>query len=310
MKTVVIGGGTGSFTVLRGIKQYGWDISAIVSMFDNGGSTGKLRDEYGVLPPGDIRRCLVALAEDDSFLRQLFQYRFEPTSSVNGHSLGNLMLVAAEGVTGEFKKGLEELSGALNIRGRVLPVSYQKSTLCAEYESGEIIVGETHIDKGVHQSRISRLYLEPSATLDDDARRAILDADLIIAGPGDLYTSIIANLSVEGMRDALTQSNAKKVYICNLMTKQGETQGYSAADHVAQMRKYGFYPDVIVCSNSAPSPEAVARYSKEGQELVEIDEAEIQAQGAKLVLADITSGTELVRHDSYKLAEVINSIYQ
>ncbi|MBW3019605.1 YvcK family protein [Candidatus Woesearchaeota archaeon] len=305
MNVVVIGGGTGSFTVLRGIKRYkDWNISAVVSMFDNGGSTGKLRDEYGVLPPGDVRRCLIALSEEE-VLRELFEYRFQKDSSVNGHSMGNLVLTALGDIMGSDEAGIEAASKILRIKGRVLPVSTVNAHLCAKFEDDSVITGETLIDipKRDPNLRIKEVYLRPAARINPAVADVIRNADLIIAGPGDLYTSVIPNLLVRGMTEALEQSSARKLYVCNLMTKPGETQGYAASDHLAEVRKYGFRPDIMLCSNSTPSADAVERYARENQKLVEVDESDV-----KLVKADITSGIELVRHDSYKLADVIKNL--
>jgi uncharacterized cofD-like protein len=309
MKVVVIGGGTGNFTVLRGIKQYDWDISAIVSMFDSGGSTGKLRDEYGVLPPGDVRRCLVALSEDD-ILRKLFEYRFQENSSVNGHSMGNLVLTALGDIMGSDEAGIEAASKILRIKGRVLPVSTVNANLCARFEDGSIIEGESLIDVPQQDPnlKIEEVYLKPAARINPSVVDVIKEADLIIAGPGDLYTSVIPNLLVRGMRKALDQTSARKLYVCNLMTKPGETTNFTAADHVATMMKYGYNLDGVLCNGGLLDCKLVDEYAKQGQHPVAVDENELRDLGVEVILADVSSGKELVRHDSYKLAKEIKEL--
>jgi len=226
-KIVVIGGGTGSYTVLKGLKVYPLQISAIVSMFDSGGSTGKLRDNLGVLPPGDLRRCLIALADDDkeNILRDLFSFRFE--GGVGNHSLGNLIITASEKNYGSLSAGIKKIGQLLNMRGKVIPVSLENSHLRAELKDGSIINGENNIDVPTNErSPINKISLNPSVIINEEAKVAILEADLVVIGPGDLYTSLIPNLLVDGVVEALQKTNARLVYICNLMTKKGETDGY------------------------------------------------------------------------------------
>ena len=220
-KIVTIGGGAGSFTVLKGLKKYPIAITAIVTTFDSGGSSGLLRDEFGILPPGDVRRCLVALSEEEKILRRLFMFRFEKKSSLQGHSFGNLFLTALSSIFKDDNLAIEKAGELLNINGKVLPVSLSKSHLCATLEDGTIIEGETNIDIPKHdsESKIKKIFLEPKAKLNSKARKAIMEADIIVVGPGDLYTSIIPNFLVGGMLEAMKKTKAKKIYIANLMTK-------------------------------------------------------------------------------------------
>lgn len=301
MNIVVIGGGTGSFVVLKGLKKYVDTITAVVSMFDNGGSTGVLRDEFGVLPPGDVRRCLVALA-DESVMRDLFIYRFKADCSLNGHSFGNLFLTALSNITGSDARAIKHASRILRIKGKVLPVSLDDAHLCAELEDKSVLKGETLIDipERDPELRITDVWLEPSAKLNPDVREAIVSADLVVLGPGDLFTSVIPNLLVEGMTDAL--KSAKLAYVCNLMTKPGETAGFSVSDHVSAIKKFGCAPDFVICSDSVVEPELLEKYAVKGQRLVSCDRENIDT---RIVEADLTSRPDLVRHDSDRLAQVI-----
>lgn len=311
MRVVVIGGGTGSFTVLRGLKSRVDDLCAVVSMFDSGGSTGLLRDEFGILPTGDVRRCLVALAEEnDNVLRQLFMFRFEEHSSLKGHSFGNLFLTALTEITGSEEEAIRQASRILRVKGRVLPVSFDNADVCAELETGIKIKGETNIDIPRHDPnlRIVKTWLEPEATSNPEAVDAILKADLVVAGPGDLYSSIIPNLLVKGIPDALKKTKAKKVYVCNLMTKPGETTSFKASDHLKEIIRYGCTPDVIVCNSSKGSPVLLQKYSSQNQFPVIVDEDAIIKLKVKLVFEDVMSSPELIRHDSEKLAKLLLKI--
>lgn len=293
MNIVVIGGGTGSFVVLSGLKKYDVDITAVVSMFDNGGSTGALRDEFGVLPPGDIRRCLVALSDEQSILRKLFMYRFEKDSSLNGHSFGNLFLTALSQISNH---PIKDAARILKIKGNVLPVSFTNSNLCAKFENGSVVEGETLIDIPERDPnlRIVDAWLSPSAVINPEVINTVSEADLVVIAPGDLYTSIVPNLLVEGMVDVL--KDKKIVYVCNLMTKPGETSNFKASDHLSIIQKF-CKPSFVICNKSSLDPELLKFYASKGQHPVECD---IDA-----VFADVASDTDLVRHDSDKLAKVI-----
>ena len=309
-KVVVIGGGTGCPTVLRGLKKYDVDITAVVSMFDSGGSTGILRDEFGVLPPGDVRRCLVGLAQEngENTVRELFNYRFDAECSLKGHSFGNLFLTALTKITGSDAEAIRKAGKVLNIKGKVLPVSVSHAHLGAELENGRTIVGETNIDIPKHDGnlKIKRVFLLPEAEIYSETKKAIENADWVIIGPGDLYSSIMANLLVKGMPEALKKSKAKKVYVCNLMTKWGETTNYTAADHVREIMRYaGGKVDYMICNNRKGSKELLEKYEEEKAFPVAIDKKTIKELGVTLIESDIISEPVLIRHDSEKLAKIL-----
>src|SRR3989338_4103204 len=281
-KYVVIGGGTGSYTVLRGLKEFDIGISAIVSMFDNGGSTGILRDEYGVLPPGDIRRALIALSSETELMKSLFSHRFEEGKILKGHNLGNLILLGLSELLGSDEEAIKQAAKILKIKGKVLPVSLNNSHLYAILEDGTIIKGETNIDIPKHNGKlkISKAYLEPPAKLYDDTKQAILEADIIVIGPGDLYTSIIPNLLVDGMKEILQKTKGIKIYVCNLMTKYGETYGFSASDHVKIITSYlGTIPNYVICNNHPFNAELLKKYAEEYSYPVVIDKKKIEELG-------------------------------
>ena len=308
---VVIGGGTGSYTVLRGLKKYpDLNITAIVSMADDGGSTGKLRDEYGVLPPGDIRRCIVALSEDREMMQKLFEYRFS-NGTFNGHSFGNLLLTALKEISGNDENAIIEASKLLNIRGNVLPVTLDDTRLITELEDGQLIVGETNIDVPKHDTglKIKRVLLSPKAIANQKSIDAILGADLIILGPGDLFGSLIANLLVEGISDAIARSSAKKVYVCNLMTKNGETNNFNVTDFVYEIENYlgKNVLDYVVYSDKKFDEELLAKYAGELAFPVRVDAEKFDA---KFISRDVATEPVLVRHDSEKLARVVLEILE
>jgi len=272
-KVVVVGGGTGTHTVLRGLRPFSdtLDITAIVSMADSGGSTGRLRDEFGQLPVGDVRNALTALASDgdeqDKLLRQLFSYRFNRGNGLSGHSFGNLLLTAMTDILGDEVKAIEATSRILRVSGRVLPVTTDDVQLVAEYEDGTVIVGEHGIDEPIHSVdlRITNLYLKPKAKITDSARQALMQADLIVLGPGDLYTSILANCVVGGFVETLNNSSAKLVYICNLMSKKGQTVGMNTKEHAEEIIKYIKRTLDCVVVNSTIFPKRLLnKYEKEG----------------------------------------------
>jgi uncharacterized cofD-like protein len=310
-KIVVIGGGTGSYTVLRGLKHYPVDITAVVSMFDSGGSSGMLRDEFGLLPPGDVRRCLVALAEENgiNILRELFNYRFKEDSSLKGHSFGNLFLTALTQIVGSEAQAIKKAGKVLNIKGQVLPVSVTNVNLRAELEDGSIIEGETNIDIPKHDGnlKITRIFLEPEAFILNETEQAIAEADIIVIGPGDLYTSVIPNLLVKGVSEAIQQSNAKKVYVCNIMTKWGETNGFKASDcarevlsYIKGMEKF----DAIICSSSIASPSLLKRYEAENSFPILLDPL-LESYADKIICEDVAMISDIIRHDSSKLSKAI-----
>ncbi len=307
---VVIGGGTGSYTVLRGLKDFDIDIIAVVSMFDDGGSTGVLRDEHGILPPGDIRRALVALSSETEVMKSLFTHRFSDGKSLRGHSLGNLIFLGLRDIFGSDEEAIKQAARILKIQGTVLPVSLTDSRLHAVLENGTTIDGETNIDNPKHDShqRIKKVYLSPPAVIYADTKRAIEWADVIIIGPGDLYTSIIPNLLVEGMKEAIARSRAKKMYVCNLMTKYGETHSFTASDHVKEIIAYsGIVPDYVICNNQSFPKELLVKYEEEQSYPVVVDREEILQLGTKIVESPLI-GETLARHDSTKLAKLLSEV--
>lgn len=308
-RVVVIGGGTGAFTVLSGLRKYPFELSAVVSMADDGGSTGVLREEFGILPPGDVRRVLVAMAHSDNrMLSELFNYRFAE-GGLRGHTFGNIMLAALSRVTGSFEDAIYEASRILRVRGTVIPVTLNNVRLCAKLENGVVIRGETNIDIPKHDGklRIKKLWLDPVAYLNKKAREAILVADMIVIGPGDLYTSIMPNLVVRGMRDAIRKSRAKKVYVVNLMTKWGETNGFSAADfvHSVEDRLGQGALQYVLINSKRPTSERLRHYEKESAEFVVSGNI---SKKPVAVFGDFLRKRGFVRHDPDKLAKVLVSL--
>jgi len=309
---VTIGGGTGTFTVLSALKSHPVNLTAIISMSDDGGSTGILRDQYGVLPPGDVRRALVALSESSEVMRDLFNYRFKE-GGLNGHSFGNLFIAALEKVTGNFSSALQEASKILNIEGEVAPVTLDNVRLCARLKDGKIVRGETNIDipREGNRSPIEEVWLEPEARINPSLRRILHNADLIVICPGDLYTSIIPNFLVKGVREEIKKSKAKKVFLCNLMTKRGETDRFTASDFLNTMEKYlgeGVI-DYAVFNNKKPPERLARKYKKQGAEFVDISTLPKKHNGIQYVFADLIDTDKFVRHGpARKLAKVLLSL--
>lgn len=321
-RVVTIGGGTGSYVALMGLKKYPLKLTAVVTMSDSGGSSGKLRDELGVLPPGDVRQCLVALAESSKLLREMFNYRFEE-GGLRGHSFGNIFLSTLAKQTGSMKKAISEVGRILRIKGNVVPSTFTKSDLCVELEDGIKILGETHIDvveKKEQRAKIIKAYLSPKATINEDAKLAIEKADFILIGPGDLYTSIIPNLLVKDLPKAIKNSKAKKIFIMNLMTKYGQTTRYSAKDHVEDLEEYlGRNVIEYILINSKMPREKTLYWYEEFEEFPVKDDLDspknikiIRKNLIKDILIPKDSTDELrrsiIRHDSEKLAAEIVSI--
>ncbi|MBI4147031.1 YvcK family protein [Candidatus Woesearchaeota archaeon] len=316
-KVAVIGGGTGSFTVLSGLKKYNIDLSAIVSMADDGGSTGILRDELGVLPPGDVRQCLVALSDSSRLMRSLMNYRFE-NGSLQGHSFGNLLLSALEKVTGSFEKAVEEVGKIMSIKGKVIPVTIHEVRLNMILNNGKVLQGEkeVHLSTDIHKGYKS-IYLEPFPQANPQAISEIMNADLVVFGPGGLYTSLIPNLLVEGVGKALRETKAKKVFIINLMNKRGQTPKFTVKDHLNEIKKFVGKDvfDYILVNNSEPPKELIEDYAEEG-EMVKNDlkndlrvlEASLLSSELKEVQIGDTLKRNLIRHDSQKLADELMKI--
>lgn len=311
---VVIGGGTGIFSVLTGLKKYGYELSAIVTMADDGGSTGILMEEFGTLPPGDIRRALVALsATDNKMVSDLFNYRFKGKGTLSGHSLGNLLLTALEKITGSFDLAVKEAVKILNVEGNVIPVTLSKTRLVAELVDGEVVEGETNIDIPKHDGSvpIKRVFLTPDVSANPEATEAIKNADVVILGPGDLYTSILPNLIVKGIDKAFYKTNAKVIYIVNIMTKYGETNGYKASEFVNVIQEYlgEKIIDYAVINTEVPTGEIVARYEKDNEEPVSYDAKNFK-NGIKVVTGDFLRKGRFLRHNPQKLAKALSSIIE
>lgn len=309
-KIVAIGGGTGLSTMLRGLKLYSSNITAVVTVADDGGGSGVLRQELGMLPPGDIRNCILALADTEPILEQLLQYRFQD-GSLKGQSFGNLFLAAMDGISSSFVEAVRRMSDVLAVTGRVLPVTLDNVTLCAELEDGNTICGESNIGKHneFYRGKIKRVYLDPSdAAPLQDVLEAIDEADIILMGPGSLYTSIIPNLLVNGICAAINKSRALKAYVCNVMTQPSETENYSVYDHIAALEEHAYCGviDCCIVNNSVISQEIRARYLEDGADQVRIDRDKISQAGIKMLEGDIASlKNNFVRHDPQKLAEII-----
>jgi len=318
-KVVVIGGGTGSFTVLRGLKKYDLDLSAIVSMADDGGSTGVLRDELGVLPPGDVRQSLVALSDSSRLMRSLMNYRFEH-GCMQGHSVGNIFLSALEKVTGSFEKAIDEIGKILNIKGKVIPVTTNQVRLKMILKNRKVLGGEgeiytsNEIDQGYRS-----IYLEPFPKANPRALDEIMNADLIILGPGGLYTSLIPNLLVDGVGKALRDTEAKKVFIVNLMNKKGQTTNMKVSGYLREIKRFVGKDifDFILVNGSKPPKELIAIYEEEGN-LIENDlEGDPRLVVGDLIAAEKATyqGTDvlakhraLIRHNSRKLSAELMKI--
>lgn len=307
-----MGGGTGTFTVLSGLKRYPLELSAVVTMADDGGSTGVLRDELGVLPPGDVRQCLVALSRSDRLMRELMNYRFAE-GGLSGHSFGNLLLSALEKVTGSFEAAVAKAGELLRIEGRVIPATLGSVRLAAHFADGRIMHGEKLISTAT-LAGVRRLALEPRSRVNPAAREAILRADLIVVGPGDLYSSLIPNFLVAGIPEAVRASRAKKVYVANLMTKAGHTDGWPVDKFAQAVEWYlGKRFDYVVWNSRVPSPTLVRRYAREGERPV----SPPSLRGKRFVGVDLISRRiavrragdplkrTLIRHDPGRLARFL-----
>ena len=303
---VVLGGGTGLATLLRGLKHYTSNLTAVVTVFDDGGSSGRLRRELGILPPGDIRHCLVALAEAEPLMTRLFEYRFKG-GALDGHAFGNLFIASLAGVTGDLEQAVQETSKVLNIRGRVLPTTAHDVVLVAEFDDGRVIEGESTITGT--RGRIRRVSLRPvDAPPLPEVLTALAEADLILIGPGSLYTSVIPNLLVRGVADAVRASGAPCVYVCNVMTQPGETDGYTAADHVKAIQAHtgqGLFSHAIVNTQSPQNRTLLDRYAGQGSRPVAPALQELEAMGLTTVGLALMSEEELLRHDPLRLAEAV-----
>ncbi|WP_147804341.1 gluconeogenesis factor YvcK family protein [Alkalicoccus halolimnae] len=306
----VIGGGTGLSVLLRGLKTYPVDISAIVTVADDGGSSGRLREELNIPPPGDVRNVLVALSEVEPLVEELFQHRFENGSGLTGHSLGNLLLAGMSSITGDFAQGVQEISRVLNVKGKVIPASNEHITLVAEYMDGTTMRGESKIPgvgKPIRRISLDPEYPRPMA----EAIYAIEQADLIVLGPGSLYTSIIPNLLVPGMKEALLRSDVTKVYICNVMTQPGETDNYSVSEHIQAIDEHvgAKVVDAVLLNMQSIPEEFAEKYRKEGASPVEADLEKLREMKLKIIADELLTITQdALRHDAMKVSQRLVSL--
>lgn len=310
---VVMGGGTGTFTVLSGLKKYPYALNAIVAMADDGGSTGLLRDELGVLPPGDVRQCLVALSASDELMRTLISYRFSE-GGLKGHNFGNLLLSALEKITGSFDKAVEKASEVLRVRGRVIPATLEKVTLVARV-NGHVVHGQNKIDQTRLAGKLKEIKLEPAAKANPAAIKAIKEADLIVIGPGNFFSSLVPNLLVKGIPEAIRGSKAKKVFICNLMARTDQLAATNVKTFVEAMELYlGARFDIVIFNNKKPSDSLLRRYAKKNEQLMtwEYLPSDKTCIGTDLVAKSLPRQKKgdllvrsLIRHDTDKLAKLI-----
>lgn len=320
LNLVALGGGTGLSTLLAGLKrlvgerQSDWlrNLAAIVTVSDDGGSSGRLREELQMLPPGDIRNCMIALSEDSTLLSRLFRHRFRGSGELGGHSFGNLFLAALTEVTGDFTEAVRLSSEVLASKGHIYPATISDVRLVAELEDGTEVRGETHITAS--RAAIRRLRLEPEQCLPlPEALRTIRTADVITVGPGSLYTSILPNLLVAKVSQAIGESQAIKIFICNLMTQPGETDHYSARQHLETIRRYApeIHFDFVVVNDKRITPEQVERYALEGAQQIGIDDDLLESidgvldQTTRIIRANLLEDGEKVRHDSNLLAQIV-----
>lgn len=307
---MVVGGGTGLSVLLRGLKEYSSNITAIVSVGDDGGSSGRIREEFGMVPVGDVRNCIVALSDQEELMEQIFDYRFKQGEGLDGHSLGNLLLVAMTHLTGSFHDAVSDINEVLQIRGRVLPVTDVPITLKAILDDDREIIGESCVSQA--NRPIMRLTIEPENVQPlEEALEAIAEADAIILGPGSLFTSIIPNLLVDGIVEAILQSKAMKFYVCNVMTQAGETDHYSAEDHLRVLIEHGrkgIVDYIVVNNHNAISEEVLRRYAEEGASPVYYNKTGLEALKVKVVEANLLNEQQVLRHDSARLAACIMDV--
>ncbi|KAB8132162.1 YvcK family protein [Gracilibacillus oryzae] len=309
-KVVVIGGGTGMPVLLRGLKEHKVDLSAIVTVADDGGSSGRLRTEMEIPAPGDIRNVIAALSDMEPMLMNLFQHRFSKGNELSGHSMGNLLLAAMTSVTGDFYTGIKEISRVLNVKGNIYPIANQSMFLHAEYEDGTVVVGESNIPK--EKKKIKRVFIKPDPVLPlPEAVDAIHHADIVVIAPGSLYTSILPNLIVPQIGNALKETKAKVVYVCNVMTQVGETNNYTVADHVQAILDHighGCIQSVIV-HNKEIDPNMKLVYAEEKAEPVKYDLERLKCLGLEIIEEDIVKvKNNSLRHDTEKIANLLVSL--
>lgn len=309
-KIVIVGGGTGLPVLLRGLKKYPLDITAVVTVADDGGSSGRLRDEMDIPPPGDVRNVLAALSDVEPLIEEMFQHRFKTSSELSGHSLGNLILAAMTSITGNFFHAIQEMSRVLNVNGKVLPAAIESVVLHAEMEDGTIVSGESKIPYS--GKRIKRVYLTPEKAKPlPETIQAIRQADVIVIGPGSLYTSILPNLLVPKLGQEIINARAKKVYVCNLMTQAGETLDYSASDHVKALYSHmkSAFIDTILVNREVVPEEVLSRYSEELARPVHFDLTRLYELGLEVVEGEIMSlENGVIRHDTKEVAKILYNL--
>jgi uncharacterized cofD-like protein len=305
-KIVAVGGGTGLSVLLSGLKEYTSNITAIVTVADDGGSSGRIRQQFDILPPGDIRNCLVALADASTLMRDLFQFRFDEGSELGGHSFGNLFITVMTRLTGDFDKAIKETSKVLALRGQVIPSTLNNVVLIAEHRDGSITEGENKIPKA--RKPINKVYLKPEQfAATPEAIKAIREAQIIVLGPGSLYTSIIPNLLISEITEAIAASGAIKVYVCNVMTQPGETDNFNASEHIKILLQHSHARifDYCILNSGEISKEMLRRYEQEGSCRVVCDTRNIVNMGYRVIEDDVIISEDVVRHDSAKLAKII-----
>lgn len=306
LKIVTMGGGTGLASLLRGLKPMTSNLVAVVTVCDDGGSSGRLSKDLGVLPPGDIRNCLVALADDESLLGELFSYRFQDGQGLSGHSFGNLFLAALTDVVGDFEEAIQVSSQVLASRGTVLPATLDTVTLCARMKDGSVVRGESSIPQ--KRGLIEQVFLDPPrANPTPEVLASLAGADAIILGPGSLFTSVLPNLLVDGVEQALRELKVPKIYVCNVMTQPGETDAFGAADHLEALERHigSGLVDMIVVNIEQPSEQLLKRYEAQGARPVDPQLERLEKMGVQIVGANLISEDDLVRHDSDRLATAI-----
>lgn len=305
-KIVTVGGGTGLSVLLLGLKEHTSNITAVVTVADDGGSSGRIRQQFDILPPGDIRNCLVALADASTLMRDLFQFRFDKGSELAGHNFGNLFITVMTRLTGDFEKAIKETSKVLALRGQVIPSTLNNVKLVAKHKDGTITEGEEKIPKA--HKPIEKVYLDPgNSEATPEALKAIKEADIIVLGPGSLYTSIVPNLLIKQITDVLASSKAIKVYVCNVMTQPGETDGYSACDHIKALIQHS-HPrifDYCVVNVGKIAVSLLKRYEQDNAFPVINDRRNIENMGYRVIEEDTVATHDVIRHDPYKLAKII-----
>ncbi len=306
-RVVVLGGGTGLSTMLRGLKKYTRNITAAVTVCDDGGSSGKLREELGLLPPGDVRNCLVALADAEPLMKNLIQHRFT-NGSLKDQNFGNLLIAALTEVTGDFSEAVRKASSVLAVKGEVLPSALERATLCAQLVDGTLLEGETTIAKS--SKPIEKVFLNPSfCAASPMVLEAVSSADVIVLGPGSLYTSILPNLLLDGMKEAIRKSRALKIYVCNVMTQPGETSNFKVSDHLKALYTHTDenFVDMVIANDRSIQENLLTKYAKSGAEPVILDMENIKKYAVRVVHDDFVDESDVVRHHSEKLAKAIVS---